>query len=110
MRDPNVQLYPFTARFFAAKDPARLNIEGQPDRVFDIWYQRERGVAAAHFGHSWTIQDWAPEDEGKWTFNRSDVAIVNNWWPAIYQHDSLAALLEHLEQTFVEGVPANEPN
>lgn len=102
--------YPSTARFFAAKDPERRNIEGDTDRVLDIWYRPTLNVPAKHFGHTWDIQGWTPELEGKWTFNRSDVAIANEWWPASYQHESLQALLDHLEETFVEGVPANQPD
>jgi len=102
--------YPSTARFAASKDPARLNIKGEQDRVLDIWYQASPTDAPRHFGHTWDIRGWDPKDEGKWTFNRSDVAIENEWWPAVYVHDTLAALLDHLEATFVEGVPANMPN
>lgn len=71
--------YPSTARFFVVKDPARLNILGKPDRVLDIWYRPNLNVPARHFAHTWDIRGWAPEDEGKWTFNRSDVAIENEW-------------------------------
>jgi hypothetical protein len=105
--------YPSTARFVASKDPARLNIRGEKDRILDIWYCPAPGAERRHFGHTWDIQDSHPlmqDVNGKWTFNRSDVAIENKWWPAIYQHDTLAALLDHLEATFVEGVPANQPD
>lgn len=105
-----MSIYPSTARFVVSKDPARLNIKGEKDRILDIWYQSGPTAAPRHFGHTWDIRGWGPENEGKWTFNRSDVAIENEWWPAIYQHDTLAGLLYHLEATFVEGVPANVPS
>lgn len=102
---------PSTARFFAHKDPARLNIKGEPDRILDIWYRSEPNQPARHFGHTWDIRDSHPlmkDVNGKWTFNRSDVAIENEWWPAVYRHDTLADLLNYLEETFVEGVSANQ--
>ena len=99
---------PSTARFFAVRDPNRIGIDGKPSRILEIMY-RTPGNEPREFAHTWDIRGWASENEGKWTFNRSDVAIENEWWPAIYEHDTLAHLLNHLEETFVEGVPANRP-
>ncbi len=101
--------YPSTVRFFASKDPKRLNIKGEPDRVLDVWYRTTSDATPQHFGHTWDIRGWGEENEGKWTFNRSDVAIANQWWPAVYTHATLTDLLTHLESTFIEGVPANQP-
>lgn len=101
-----------TAHFTASKDPTRLNIAGNPDRVLDVWYQNTPTEAPRHFGYCWDIQDSHPfmaRWNGKWTFNRGEVPIDNRWWPAIYHHETLSDLLAHLEATFVEGVPANQP-
>lgn len=97
--------YPSTARFFVVRDPLR----GPTDHVLEVMYRATPEAAPREFAHVWDIRDWAPKDEGKWTFNRSDVCIANEWWPSLYTHDTLAALLDHLEATFVEGVPANQP-
>jgi len=92
---------PFTERFFA--------VQSENDRLFHIWYRGDLNRSARLFGYSWNVQGWGIQYDGDWTFNRSDVAIENKWWPAIYQHDTLTDLLNHLEETFVEGVPANRP-
>lgn len=98
-----------TARFFVLRDPNRRGIDGKPSRIFEVMYQPDPTKPAQEFAHIWQIRGWGPEDEGKWTFNRSDVCIANEWWPAIYKHETLQGMLDHLEQTFVEGVPANVP-
>jgi len=92
-----------TKRFIVIHDPNRRGIDGKPSRICEIMYK------GREFGHTWEIKGWAPEDEGKWTFNRSTVAAENNWWIAIHTHNTLQDLLNHLEETFIEGVPANVP-
>lgn len=99
-----------TKRFFVMRNPLRRGIDDKPSRIMEVYYQPEPGIAPREFGHVWDIRGWTPEDEGKWTFNRSTVCIENEWWPAIYTHNTLQDLLNHLEETFVEGVPANRPS
>ena len=93
--------YPSTARLRVWRDPQRPPNQ----RILEIAYHDGR-----EFGHTWEIHDWTPELEGKWTFNRGDVPIASEWWPAEYYHDTLQGLLDHLEATFAEGVPANRPD
>lgn len=95
-----------TLRFFVVRDPARA----ASDPVLDIMYRGDLNRPAREFAHVWQVRGWEPEREGQWTFNRSDVAIENRWWPAIYDHDTLQAMLDHIEATFEEGVPANQPS
>ena len=102
--------YPSTARFFCVRDPERRGIDGQPSRIVEVMFRATPDAEPREFAHVWEIRGWKPEDEGKWTFNRSTVCILNKWWPAVYVHDTLADLLNHLEDTFVEGVPANQPD
>lgn len=97
--------YPSTARFSISRNPRR----DSTDRVLEVMYQATPDAQSAEFAHVWAIQGWDPKDEGKWTFNRSHVAIAHQWWIGIPVHDTLADLLNHLEATFVEGVPANRP-
>lgn len=101
---------PSTKRFFAIRDPDRRGIDGKPSRILEVMYRASPEDTPREFAHVWEIRGWAPEDEGKWTFNRSDVCLANDWWPVIYTHDTLQDLLNHLEETFVEGVPANRPS
>ncbi len=99
-----------TARFAAYRDPQRRGIDGEPSSISEILYRTNENVPWQEFAHCWKMHNWAPEDEGKWTMNRSDVCIANEWWPSEYQHDSLQKMLDHLEATFIEGVPANQPD
>lgn len=99
--------YPSTARFSISRDPNRCGIDGKPSRILEIMYQSTPESEPREFGHTWDIRGWEPENEGKWTFNRSIVAAENEWWPAIYTHNTLADLLNHLEETFTEGMPTN---
>lgn len=99
-----------TARFSAYRDPLRLSIDGKPSRISEIVYRSTPDGEPQEFAHCWQIRGWAAEDEGKWTINRSDVCIANKWWPAEYRHNTLQDLINHLEATFVEGVPANQPS
>lgn len=95
-----------TARLIAVWRP-------EPDsntrRIVDISYRLTTSASAQDFGHAWVMRNWPPEHEGKWVFNRGDLPISQDWWPAEYCHPTLAALLDHLEATFVEGVAANKP-
>ncbi len=102
--------YPSTARFFVVRDPDRRDIEGKPSPILEVMYRATPDSEPREFAHVWTMHGWGEENEGKWTFNRSDVCIANEWWPALYKHASLIDLLTHLESTFVEGVPANQPD
>lgn len=97
--------YPSTARFSISRNPRR----GPTDRVLGVMYRATPDAPLAEFAHVWDIRGWDPKNEGRWTFNRSTVAIANQWWIAIPVHDTLADLLNHLEATFVEGVSANRP-
>lgn len=98
-----------TARFYVVRDPNRLGIDAKPSRIMEVMYKATPESEPREFGHTWDIRGWGPEDEGKWTFNRGVVPIANEWWPPIYVHNTLQDLLNHLEETFVEGVPANIP-
>lgn len=101
--------FPRTKRFSIVRDPNRLGIDGKPSRILEVMYHRTPDSEPEEFAHIWIMRGWSPEDEGKWTFNRSTVCIKNEWWPAEYKHDTLESLMQHLEETFVEGVPANQP-
>ncbi len=53
----------------------------------------------ADVGNAWVIPaDWG-EYAGKWTFNRGNIPIALEWWPEQYDHPTLEALLEHIDQT-----------
>ncbi len=97
--------YPSTARFFVIRDFERP----ADSPILEVMYRATPDAQPREFAHVWPVRGWRPADEGKWTFNRSDVCMANEWWPADYIHDTLADLLNHLEETFVEGVPANQP-
>lgn len=99
-----------TARFFVVRDPNRRGIDGRPSRICEVMFKSTPDSEPREFGHTWDIRGWGPEEEGKWTFNRGRVPIDQAWWPAIYVHNTLQDLLNHLEETFVEGVSANVPD
>jgi len=108
----NIILSERTTRFFVSRNPNRIGINGKPSRIMEIMYQPAPDIAPRCFGHTWDIRDSHPmaaDINGKWTFNRDEVCSANYWWPAVYLHDSLQMLLNHLEDTFVEGVSANVP-
>lgn len=104
--------YPSTARFFISRNPERLST----DPILDIKYRRDSASPLLHFGHTWVIEGYGPEYDGRYWFNRADVAIEHEYWdtdgghPSKTTYDSLAALLDHLETTFQEGVPFNRPD
>jgi hypothetical protein len=81
---------PRTERFYVG-EPASY----PDDSIFTVYYHGH------HFGHTWKeAGSWGPEYAGKWTFNRGRVCIDAKWWPAQYHHETLAGLLQHLEDTF----------
>lgn len=91
--------YPKTVRFSIVRSDTRA----PHDPVLNIMYGGQL------FGHTWIMKDWAPEYDGKWTFNRADVAIAHRYWPPQYHHDTLEALLIHLEETFQERTASGAP-
>ncbi len=103
--------YPSTSRFLISRDPERLST----DPILDIKYRASPNSVHQPFGHCWVISGYGPEYDGRYWFNRSNVAIQHEYWdtdgghPSKTTYSSLAALLGHLEATFQEGVPHCKP-
>ncbi len=93
---------PSTKRFYVVRDPNRHGIDNKPSRIMEVMYKANEISIAEEFCHIWDIRGWAPEDEGKWTINRSNVCIKYEWWPSIYVHNSIEDILNHFEETFHE--------
>jgi hypothetical protein len=84
---------PKTENFYVA----RYEFRPTNDPVLTIYYH------GYQFAYVWQVPaSWDQDNAGKWTFNRGEVAIKNEYRPPIYEHDTLEGMLAHLEATFKE--------
>lgn len=70
--------------------------------VLDVYFcgERENWKLFANIyqiPEGWVVEHRADK---KWTFNRADVCIENEWWPEEYYFDDVKSLIKYMEEHF----------
>lgn len=86
-------------RFKVIRDYTRRAIDGTfASNVLEVYFCGKTENWEL-FANIYTVPESWP-DAGKWTFNRADVCIKNEWWPEEYYFEDVKSLIKYMEEHF----------